>query len=556
MSIYKRWSTSLSSAFWLVLTVIIWIAFAPIQAGGQAAYIMVIGKSMEPNFHLGDMIIVKQNSHYVVGDIVAYQNAELKSNVFHRIIGREGGRYIMKGDNNAWVDTYKPSSDEIIGKLWVDLPGVGKIIQLIRTPINMAIVIGVLAGYFLFSAIRDKPKGSKYMKKPFREKIKMWTSSLKFGGKPPASNLDFDADSGQPEIPEQAFTPSKKNKPQFSGSSIEIIFFVLGLTAFASLLLVIISFTKPVLVSEPVDVNYQHIGIFSYSASAPSGIYDSNIVQRGEPIFPKVTCTTRVDFHYSLFGDDLKNIAGTYNITAQIVDTQSGWQRTVTLQPEAPFTGSSFDFSTNVDLCQIVKLTEGMEQKIEYFPSQYIFTIMPHLSISGTVAGRDLQDTYEPRLVFKYDRTNFSILQSDTQPDPYNQSQPKSIREITQRANTISLFGFEPKVMALRLIGIIGLMLSLAGMWILEQYVQSFISKSPQANIQMKYAAIFIDIQSGGVDESSRVVDVNSIDDLAKLAERYNAMILHETRKDTHVYFVRADGTTYRYSVPGEEISK
>jgi len=553
MSIYKRWSKSISSAFWLVLTITVWVAFAPIQAGGQSAYIMVIGKSMEPNFHLGDMIIVRQNPHYNVGDIVAYKNMQMNSNVFHRIIGQEGGRYIMKGDNNAWVDTYRPLPEEVIGKLWVDLPGAGNIIQRIRTPLNMAIIIGVVAGLFLFSSMKEMPKGGKHMtKKSFRERIKDLTPRFKFGNgspqKAPASNPDPLPGPDQQEILPETFAPSKKQPSEFIGSGIEIIFFTLGLTAFTSLILGIISLTRPLMVSEPDDVNYQHIGIFSYSASAPAGIYDSNTVQRGEPIFPKVTCAMRVDFHYSLFGDDLKNVTGTYDITAQILDLQSGWQRTVMLKPETPFEGTSFDVNTNVDLCHIVTLVDGMEQQIEYFPSQYTLSIMPHLTLSGKIAGRDLQDVYEPRLIFKYDHTNFSILQSETRIDPFNQSQPRSIKKISQRAGTISMFGLQPQVKTLRLIGIIGLVLSLTAMWMIEQYTQSRISKSPQVIAQMKYNVMVIDIQNTGVAKASQIVNVNSMDDLAKLAERFNAVILHETRIDGHIYIVHAEGTTYRFS--------
>jgi signal peptidase I len=554
MNIHKRWSTSLTSAFWLIVTITIWIAFAPVQAGGQAAYIVVIGKSMEPNFHLGDMLIVKQKSHYVIGDVVAYKNMQMNSNVFHRIIGQEGTRYILKGDNNAWVDTYKPLPEEVIGKLWIYLPGAGNIIQRIRTPINMAIIIGVVAGFFLFSSMKEKPKGGKQMaKKTFQERIKDWAPRLKFRNmtsqQNSASNSDPKPDFDIPETLQQTPVPSKKQPPEFIGNGIEIIFFTLGLTAFASLILSIIALTRPLTVSEPDDVNYQHIGIFSYSASAPTGIYDSNTVQRGEPIFPKVTCAMRVDFHYSLFGNDLTDVTGTYDITAQVLDLQSGWQRTVIIQPETAFVGNSFDVNTDVDLCQIVKLTENMEEQIEYFPSQYVLSIMPHLTVSGKIAGRDLQDIYEPRLVFKYDRINFSILQSETRLDPFNQSESRSVREIVKRTGTISIFGLQLEVKTLRLVGIIGLILSLAGMWLVEQYIQSRISKSPQAVAQMKYNVVVVDIQSGGVDEVSRIVNVNSMDDLAKLAERYNAMILHETRTNEHVYFVRADGTTYRFSL-------
>ena len=59
MTSYRRWSTAITSAIWLVLTAAIWIAFAPIQMGGSLAYVIVNGNSMEPNFHIGDLVIVR-----------------------------------------------------------------------------------------------------------------------------------------------------------------------------------------------------------------------------------------------------------------------------------------------------------------------------------------------------------------------------------------------------------------------------------------------------------------------------------------------------------------
>ncbi len=553
MSRYRRWSKPLSSALWLVVTVAVWIVFAPIQAGGRAAYIVVIGKSMEPNFHLGDLIIVQQDSNYKIGDIVAYKNAQLNNNVFHRIIGVENRHYILKGDNNSWVDTYQPSSEEVIGKLWVYLPGVGKIIQRIRTPLNMALIVGVLAGVALFSSWKEKPKGIKRMnKKSLQERISDLADRLKFRNRIPqketVSTSDPQTDSDKPATLHRMSGPSKGPFPEFMGSSVEILFFALGLAAFASLILAIISFTRPATISQPDDVNYQHIGIFSYSASAPAGIYDSNTVQKGEPIFPKVTCSARVDFHYSLFGDSLKDIAGTYGLTAQIVESQSGWQRTVTLLPETSFTGNSFDTNAIIDLCQIIDLTESMEQGTEFHPSQYTLLVTPHVNVSGKIAGRDLQDLYEPQLAFKFDRLNFSMIQTDTELDPFNQSQTGFIREISRQANTMSLFGLQPEVLTLRLIGCIGLVLSLAGMGLLERQIRSFTSKSPDAVIQLKYGTMVIDVHNEDFEQTSRAVIVNSIDDLAKLAERYNAMILHETREGENIYYLRADGTTYRFS--------
>jgi hypothetical protein len=48
-------------------------------------------------------------------------------------------------------------------------------------------------------------------------------------------------------------------------------------------------------------------------------------------------------------------------------------------------------------------------------------------------------------------------------------------------------------------------------------------------------------------------VDVSSIDDLGKLAERFNTMILHAQTDNVHVYFVQGDGTLYRFVINPQE---
>jgi hypothetical protein len=63
----------------------------------------------------------------------------------------------------------------------------------------------------------------------------------------------------------------------------------------------------------------------------------------------------------------------------------------------------------------------------------------------------------------------------------------------------------------------------------------------------MKYGSLIVDIKSGSIKDSSQMIDITSIDDLAKLAERYNVMILHNVQGDTHTYYVQGDEITYRY---------
>ncbi len=545
--VLPRGLQAITSAFWLVVMLVTWVIFAPIQAGGQSAYIQIIGSSMEPTFHVGDLVLVRADANYNIGDIVAYKNAELKSNVFHRIIGIENSHFTLRGDNNSWIDAYRPSSDEVIGKLWLHLPRAGTLLQKIRQPINMALIAGTLAGILALSYFNEKSKGKRPMNK---KNLREWIGGLIPRTKArerTQSTLDMETDSSKRNTLHRFISLLKTTGPAFSGNTSEVSFFVISMVAFISLILAIIAFARPAMISAPDDVTYGHIGLFSYSAVAPAGIYDSNTVRTGEPIFPKLTCTANINFHYSLIGDPLENIAGKYQMTAQVIEAQSGWKRTISIQSETPFTGNTFDITAKVDLCELLKLTESMEQQTEFHPAQYTLVILPEVNISGKVASRPLNDTFAPQLSFKYDRLNFSVIRADPESDPFTVSQQGVLRELTKKPNSMEILGLDLFIWQLRLLSVMGLIISLIGFRISTVRLQSIAEYLPETYIRIKYGSIIVDIQDSSL-ESSDAMNVNSIDDLAKLAEKYNAMILHEVHGISHVYYIQTGNLGYRFA--------
>jgi len=181
MSIYRRRTHALLTAFWLALMATIWISFAPMQAGGQASYVIVAGQSMEPNLQLGDLVIVHKVSNYQVGDVVAYQNADIDRNVIHRIIDEKRDRYLLQGDNNSWVDGYEPTSQEVLGKLWVRLPRVGTYMQSLREPIYMALfasLIGSMVAATLFVSKQREKQRMEENSKRTELKMRKWLATL------------------------------------------------------------------------------------------------------------------------------------------------------------------------------------------------------------------------------------------------------------------------------------------------------------------------------------------------------------------------------------------
>src|SRR5580698_3453944 len=111
----RRIRKLLSPALALVVLGTVWFYLAPTQFGGSATYVVTHGTSMEPRFHTGDLAIVRSQSSYHVGEIVAYHSHKLHTIVLHRIIGREGDKYIFKGDNNNFIDPERPVESQLIG---------------------------------------------------------------------------------------------------------------------------------------------------------------------------------------------------------------------------------------------------------------------------------------------------------------------------------------------------------------------------------------------------------------------------------------------------------
>src|SRR5262249_58397496 len=93
-----------------------WFFLAPPWLGGSTSYVMTEGISMQPRFHTGDLAIVRGTADYAVGEIVAYRSRRLRTIVLHRIIGRDGDRYVFKGDNNNFVDPEHPARDQLAGR--------------------------------------------------------------------------------------------------------------------------------------------------------------------------------------------------------------------------------------------------------------------------------------------------------------------------------------------------------------------------------------------------------------------------------------------------------
>jgi signal peptidase len=112
--------------------------------GGPAGYVMVTGVSMEPTIDDGDFVLTRAQDRYEIGDIVAFDVDG--SVVIHRIIGGSGEPgFVMQGDHNDSKDSWHPTTQDVLGKRWVHIPGLGGILQQLRgSPVALGGFVGLL----------------------------------------------------------------------------------------------------------------------------------------------------------------------------------------------------------------------------------------------------------------------------------------------------------------------------------------------------------------------------------------------------------------------------
>lgn len=124
---------------------------------GSMAWVVTTGASMEPQFEAGDVAVVRPGGSYGEGDVIAYRNPDLGRVVLHRVIDKVDGRLVTQGDNNAWVDSHRPTDDEVLGALWLQLPAIGGVLALLFRPGVAAAVVFLGTVLVLATSTRTRP---------------------------------------------------------------------------------------------------------------------------------------------------------------------------------------------------------------------------------------------------------------------------------------------------------------------------------------------------------------------------------------------------------------
>ncbi len=532
----RRIRTLLATALGLIVLGTAWFYLAPTQLGGSATYVVTHGISMEPRFHSGDLAIVRSQSSYHVGEIVAYHSHDLHTIVLHRIIGRQGDRYIFKGDNNDFVDPEHPLASQLMGALWIHIPGAGVRLQSIRSPAVMGGLIFV--GMLLLTG------GA------FTQRRRRRHRQQRAGGGIMASS---------PQLPQRP-----------AGPVVGVL--SIGLLALLPFLaLALFAFTRPVATRREVNIPYKQSGKLSYSADkAPGPAYPAGRARTGEPLFTDILHAVGVRFDYRFESAAKHAITGKASLSAKITST-SGWHTTLALGAPTYFRGDHALVAGTLDLGALVALMQRVETTTKV-RGTYALTIAPHVNADGRVGHAPLKATFAPEIKFSVVEgeikpevtgessgatrsagTGSSSSSESSAPNQFAPSIPGSVTGSQNEPTSLPFGIVRPSVATTRAValGAIAIILGvlLATLALLRAKVALFAPRQRDegASILARYRHLIIPVARVSPLPGVPVIDVADMDALARIAEHYDRSILYEVTDYGHAFWVADESGQFRF---------
>jgi signal peptidase I len=419
-------SLSLAGLLGLVALALAWAFLAPAPLAGSTSYAIVDGSSMEPALERGDLALLRPQPSYEVGDVVGYHSLALDRLVLHRIVGRAGERYVLKGDANEFRDAERPTRDRLVGRLWVGVPIAGSALAWLHDPTHAGLLVGAVAFVLLgglagLGALRRRRRAPQ----------------------------------------------SARGGPLTPGLARPALVVAGGLLG-VSLLAAAVAFTHPRESTVEVGSAYRMHGTFSYAAAAEPGVvYPSGVVETGDPVFLRLVDRLDVAFDYGVDAAAATALGGTISLAAELSDG-AGWQRTIVLHRERRFTGSSALATGTLDLRAIATLLRGFERQSGTSAGSYLITLRPVVELRGTVSAVPVADSFSPSLAFRVDRLRLAPEANGGEPD-FAVEQDGSIAQLRDTMVRFQGYGVSvPLLRAAAPLGIAVAALALLAIWRLQ----------------------------------------------------------------------------------------
>lgn len=499
-----------------VITAAWWLLLAPPPLGGRTSYISVSGKSMEPTYVTGDLVVVREQGSYGVGDIVAFR-AE-GGVVIHRIIGGDGqAGYQLQGDNNDWVDPWNPTDDDVVGTAWFRLPGASKWLLTLTHPVVLATVVTALLAWTMMPSSKTKKS----------------------------------------DAPKPAIAPPSRRAMQFDDyrralAAVSRRTLTVAALAVGAALVLAVPATLAWLddterTSFREDARYTQSADFSYTFRVePTTLYPDGAVgpidatsEPPAPVFAKPAHTLDLAVDYRFVGAD-SDLSGTYAVDAVVV-SDVGWETSVPLVEPASLSGLDAHIEVPLDLRGLVALAELVDEEAGTASSSFEVKVSPRFAPNGRVAGTEVSKEFTPQFVVAYDGSTWTVTS-----ELRAEETERLGEEVTERVELAGL-----PVEHVRWLAVPAGLLLLLGITIVTVAMRRTPSLTVEALLRRPGISV-IDLEQPPADAANAVPLANP-EGIRRVAERDGGLVLrYDEGGNVHLY-ARHDDRVYSYTPDGAD---
>ena len=495
----------------VVAVAIVCVMYAPTNLGGSTTYVSTHGTSMQPRFHAGDLAVVQPASSYHVGDVAAYRSTSLHgATVLHRIIAVNNGSFTFKGDKNNFIDPDHPTAHQIIGHLVLRIPHGG----IIRAWVARPVVLFPL----LVAAI-----------------------GVSFGRKRRSKAKKHD------RLPALALLP-EKTAPRSPRRRLGVVVpAAAALAAVGFLVAAVAVWNLPrAETTTHRDAYLQTLGL-GYSGTAAKGAaYPDGKFETGDPVFTRLVDHVGIDLDYAFrTAAAARPVRGTYQVMMKVEST-TGLSRSLPLTPARAFSGNRVRGRATLEFAQVRALETRFSNETGLTTSAATVSVGAEVHVNGQIARTPFSDAVTSKLDFQL--TGEQLIPTSTSARTAGRVKSAgSVESAAVRAGELSLWKLHLSAQTARLAILVAFALALAGAASVLAMDRKRIALGEVDAILRRYGRMLIPVVAVPPAGDRGLIRVESMRDLARLAELHEQPIVHAAGNRVHRFALSTETTVYCY---------
>lgn len=323
----------------------------------------------------------------------------------------------------------------------------------------------------------------------------------------------------------------------------------------AGMLLTLIGASRSEQTTRMTTVKVRHNGAFGYSATVPAdSVYGTTSVSTGEPVFTQFVKTLDLSFTDRVSAP----LHGTASLDATLSDISTGWSRSIPVVSPTAVSGMSIAITGPLDLDAVKALSADFLKQTQSRSASFRITLSARVALSGQQEGIPVSTVFEPRVTMKFDAVSLSppappnsspsVANADRPVDPFAVTRSEDARGPRPADGSLSMLGMASiPVAGIRFAGVLALIAGLV--LVTVGLIVHFVSDGEDEVTEIRRRFSDILVPSLTHPSTPTTVQVATIEDLARLARRFESAIVHAESGSRHTFSVYDGAVTYRYEL-------